>query len=450
MATPGERWDNRSLFILIWPLVIEQLLAVAMGTVDTVMVSSVGEFAVSGVNIIDNINNLLIIAFTALSTGGAVVVSQYIGRRDSQKVNIASRQLFYIVTAVSLFIMIIALGIRQPIIRFFYGDIASDVMDASMIYFFITAMSYPFLAIYSASAALFRSAGNSKVTMRIAIIVNIVHVIGNYFFIYHLKIGITGAAISTLVSRIIAAIVLTIMLMKNRRGPINLHGLFKINFNIPIIKSILNIGIPSALESSMFQIGRLFTQRLFALFGTSAIAANAVTSVVNSISFMPGNAFGLALVTVVGQCVGAGDYAGAKRYANKLLRISWIIIIVMSGFIFVFLDPIIHLFSLSPEARELATSFIRVYCVTMAIGWTFSFALPCALRAAGDARYVMISAATTMWTVRVAGAYFLVYVVNAGPISVWLAMGADMIARSVFFLARWLSGKWQNKKVLAD
>ncbi|MCL2832783.1 MAG: MATE family efflux transporter, partial [Treponema sp.] len=189
MAAP-ERWDNRSLFVLIWPLIIEQFLAVAMGASDTIMVSSVGEFAVSGVNVVDNINNLLIIAFTALSTGGAVVTSQYIGRKDSQKVNIASCQLFYIVAAVSVFIMMVTLILRRPIIIFFYGNVGDDVMGAALIYFFITAASYPFLAIYSASAALFRAAGNSQVTMRIALIVNIIHIVGNYFFIYVFKIGV--------------------------------------------------------------------------------------------------------------------------------------------------------------------------------------------------------------------------------------------------------------------
>jgi len=449
-APGGERWDNRSLFVLIWPLVIEQILAVTMGAVDTVMVSSVGEFAVSGVNIIDNINNLLIIAFTALSTGGAVVVSQYIGRRDNQKVNIASRQLFYFVTVVSIVMMTFALCLRVPIIKFFYGNIGPEVLAAASVYFLITAISYPFLALYSASAALFRASGNSKVTMRIAIMVNVIHIIGNYYFIYHLKIGIMGAAISTLVSRILAAIILIYLLMNNRRGPLSLEGLFKVSINVPILKSILKIGIPSALESSMFQFGRIFTQRLFAPFGTSAMAANAVTSVINSFSFMPGNAFGMALLTVVGQCIGAGDYDGAKKYANKLLKIAWGIIFVLSALIFIFTDPLIELFSLSPEAKVLAKSFIQVHCFAMALGWTFSFALPNALRAAGDARFVMMVAAATMWTVRVTGAYFLVYVVKAGPISVWYAMGADMIARAIFYLTRWLSGKWKEKKVISD
>ena len=450
MINKEERWSNHSLFILIWPLIIEQVLAVTMGAADTIMVTSVGEFAVSGVNIIDNINNLLIIAFTALSTGGAVVVSQFIGRKDSQKVNIASRQLYYIVASVSVIIMVIAVSMRHIIILFFYGNIETDVMDAASVYFLITAISYPFLAIYSASAALFRAAGNSKITMRIALMVNIINIAGNYYLIYHVKIGTAGAAISTLVSRIIAAVILTVLLMNNRRGSLNINGLFKMQFNRPIIDSILKVGIPSGLESSMFQVGRLFTQRLFTPFGTSAFAANAVTSVINSFSFMPGTAFGLALLTVVGQCIGAGDYDGAKRYAAKILKIAWVTIFLMSLGIYLSMDNLIGLFHLGPDAYQMTKTFLSIHCITMALVWVFAFALPNALRAAGDARYVMVAASVTMWTIRVSAAYFLVYLLKMGPISVWLAMGADMTARAICFLTRWMGGKWKDKKVISD
>jgi putative MATE family efflux protein len=419
-----------------------------MGTADTIMVSSVGEFAVSGVNIIDNINNLLIIAFTALATGGAVVASQYIGRRDSESASLAARQLYYIVSGVSLFIMVAALCFNWHIIRLLYGNLESDVMNAATIYFIITALSYPFLAIYSSSAALFRAAGNSKVTMSIALMVNILHIVGNSIFIYVLKIGIAGVAISTLVSRILAALILTALLMHNKKGSVSLAGLFKIKFVGPTLRSILRIGIPSGLESSMFQIGRLLTQRIFTTFGTTALAANAVASTISSFSFMPGNAFGMALLTVVGQCVGAGDYEAAKRYTAKIMKSAFCSLLIMCILILIFMENMLSLFSLSPETQELAKSFIRVYLVFMIIGWIFSFALPNALRAAGDARYVMMVATISMWTVRVSLAYILTFYFRLGPISVWLAMGMDFIVRGTCFLLRWLHGGWQNKKVI--
>jgi putative MATE family efflux protein len=427
---------------------IEQILAVTMGAVDTAMVSSVGEYAISGVNIVDNINNLLIIAFAALCTGGSVVVSQYIGRRDAANARLASRQLVYIVTGVSILIMIVTVTVRRPLISLIYGDIEDNVMGASSTYLMITSLSFPMLALYNACAALFRSAGNSKVTMRTALLVNILNIGGNAFFIFGLKMGVAGAAFSTLISRSAAAAVLMFMLITNRRDPISLAGILKIKIVSSMVHTILNVGIPSGLESSMFQIGRLLTQRIFTAFGTAAIAGNAIASVVNSFSFMPGNAYGMVLLTVVGQCVGAGDYTAAKRNTVKIMKLSYITLFVMNFFIYIFMEPVVSIFNLSDEAHDLAKSFLRVHCVSMTIGWAMSFGLPNALRAAGDAQYVMIVASVSMWTVRVSAAYILSYGLGVGPLGVWLAMGGDFISRGTCYLIRWLGGKWEKQRVI--
>jgi putative MATE family efflux protein len=419
-----------------------------MGAADTMMVSTVGEFAVSGVNIIDNINNLLIIAFSALATGGTVITSQYIGRRDTKNSSLASRQLIYIVMMTAFVIMGISLCFRRPIIRLLYGNVEADVMEAASVYFLITALSYPFLALYNANAALFRSMGNSRVTMLIALLVNILNIGGNSYFIYGLHIGVAGAALSTLISRIIAALLTFFLLTRNRAIPVSLSGIFKIRFIRPMIRKILNVGIPSGLESSMFQIGRLLTQRIFISFGTRAFAANAIAGVINSFSFMPGMAYGMALLTIVGQCVGAGDYGAAKKQTVKIMKITYITLFIISALIYIFMEPLISLFNLSSEAHDMAKTFLQVHCISMAIGWPMSFALPNALRAAGDARYVMIVASVSMWTVRVSAAYLLAFPLGLGPLGVWIAMGADFISRGTCYLVRWLGGKWQTKQVL--
>ncbi|MCL2319535.1 MAG: MATE family efflux transporter [Treponema sp.] len=443
-----ERWNNRALFRLLWPFVIEQVLGVTMGAADTVMVSSVGEFAVSGVNIIDNINNLLIIAFISLATGGAVVCSQYIGRQDTKNVRLASRQLVYSVTIVSLVITVLALLFRRPVIRAFYGAIDNDVMNAAMIYFLITNLSNPLLALYNSCAALFRAAGNSQVPMRVALLVNVIHIAVNAYFLFVLHIGVAGVALSTFLSRAIAAVVLLGMLVKNRHYPVSLAGIQKIKLDFPMIRKILNIGLPTGLEQSMFQFGRLLTQRVFPFFGTSIIAANAVASVINSFSFMTGNAFALALITVVGQCIGAGDFETAKNYTAKIIKVTWLSTFIISAAIFAFRGSLLDLFRLSPEAHAAARSFVTVHCFSMAIGWTFSFALPSALRAAGDARYIMVVGTVSMWLVRVFFAYFLSLILKLGPIGVWFAMGGDFVFRGIFFIFRWKSGRWQKIKVI--
>jgi Na+-driven multidrug efflux pump len=208
------------------------------------------------------------------------------------------------------------------------------------------------------------------------------------------------------------------------------------------------VGIPSGLEGSMFQTGRLLTQRIFTSFGTAAIAGNAIASVVNSFSFMPGNAYCMALLTVVGQCIGAGDYGGAKKNTVKIMKMSWFTLFVLSGLIFIFMEPLIGLFNLSPEAHALAKSFLQVHCVSKAVGWAFSFALPNALRAAGDVRYVMWSSAFSMFAVRVSFAYLITFAFQVGPLGVWIAMGLDFLVRGSFFVSRWFSGKWQSKRVI--
>jgi putative MATE family efflux protein len=443
-----EKWNPRALFRLIWPLIIEQVLAVTMGAADTVMITSVGEHAVSGVNIVDNINNLLIIAFTALATGGAVVVSQYVGRRDHRNAGVAAKQLIYAVSIISVLIMVFAFFFRRPIIRIIYGNMEADVMEAAAVYMMVTCLSYPFLAIYNANGALFRAVGNSKVTMRIALLVNVLNIGGNAFFIFVLHWGVMGAALSTLISRVLAAITTLVLLYRGHGRPLSIQGLLHFRLLRPMLRSILNVGLPSGLESSMFMVGRLLTQRIFPVFGTAAMAGNAVAGVVNSFSFMPGSACGMALLTIVGQCVGAGDYGAAKKQCKQIMKITYIITAALSLLIWIFRDPLIGIFRLSQEARDFGSIFLQIHCVSMILAWPLSFALPNALRAAGDARYVMWVATISMWTLRVSMSYIFTFALGLGPLGVWLGMGADFIGRGSFYLGRWLRGRWQTKRVI--
>lgn len=419
-----------------------------MGVTATVMVSPIGEFAVSGVNIIDNINFLFIIAFIALSTGGAVVVSQYIGRGNYQSASLASKQLIYIVIIVSIVIALIALLFREPVIRIIYGSIDDDVMSAAMTFFFFSALSYPVVALYSVFAALFRSMGNSQIPMRVSLLMNVLHILLNILFLYGMEMGVTGVALSAFLSRVAATIIIITILATSTRFPISIAGILKVKFVPHIIRQILNIGVPTGLEQSMFMLGRLLTQRIFPFFGTGIIAANAVASVVSSVSFMAGNALGFALLTVVGQNLGAGDVEAAKRDTAKILKISWIIVSTISAATFIFSNFFIGFFNLSYDSQESANLFLRVHSITMIVGWTLSFVLPNALRAAGDAKYVMLVAAVSMWLVRVISAYLLSFTFGIGPLGVWLAMAGDFIVRGIFYFLRWRSGRWQNKKVI--
>jgi putative MATE family efflux protein len=449
---PAERWKNKALFQLLWPLVIEQILMVTMGIADTVMVSTIGEFAVSGVSIVDVINNLFIIAFGALATGGSVVVSQYIGRKNEKRSAQSSRQLVYASLGVSFFIMLIGVFLRKPILSLVYGNIESNVMEAASIYFLISALGYPVLALYNASAALFRSMGNSRIPMLTSLFVNILNIGGNAILIFGFRMGIAGAALATLISRTTAAFFLTTLLVrgKYRYSPVSLSGILRIHIDLSIIKSILNVGIPSGIESSTFQVGKILVSRIFTSFGTPAIAANAIATSINSFSYMPGTAFGMGLLTVAGQCIGAKDYVAVKKYTKKIITWGYIVLAVLNSLILLFAAPLSGIFNLGPQAAQLLKSYLRIHSVAAPLFWPLAFIVPNALRAAGDGKYCMITSTITMWIVRITIAHLLAYPLGIGSTAVYYAMGADFALRGFLFTRRWMSGRWQKKNVLAD
>jgi len=448
VVLPPVDWNNKRLFTLFWPLIIEQLLMVMMGIIDMVMVSSVGEHAVSGVSLVETINFLMITAFNAIATGGSVVTSQYLGRKEEKNACGSAKQLIYISVIISVTLMIFTIFTRRLMLKTIFGNIADDVMRSADVYFLFIAISYPFLALYTAAAAMFRSMGNSKIPMQTVILMNILNVAGNALFIFVMKWGVAGAALSTLIGRIAVAVILFHLLVKDKTRAINLDGITNIKLEGATIRRILNIGIPSGLESAMFQVGKILVTRIFTIFGTAAIAANAVGATINSIAFMPGSGYGMGLLIVTGQCIGAGDYLAAKRHTKKVVTLSYITYLIININIFIFMNPIISSFNLSAEAHNMCMLFLRVHCVTSTLFWCPSFVLPNSLKAAGDARYVMIIAICSMWFVRVCAAYPLSFTLGFGPVGVYLAMGADFLFRGIFYTRRWLSNKWIEKKVI--
>lgn len=311
-------FDFKALVRLIIPLVIEQFLLMSVGMADTIMVTSAGEAAVSGVSLVDNINLLLLQIFAALSTGGAVVVSQYIGRREKEEARKAAKQLIYTVLAASTFIMTIALIFRQHILSLVFGSIDPDVMDNALVYFLSTAAAYPFMAIYNAGSALFRAEGNSKVSMFNSLVVNIVNISVNAILIYGFDMGALGAGLGTLSSRVVAAVSI-LVLWQRKDNELRIDKLFRLEIQKEKIRKILSVGIPNGLENGMFQVGRLIVLSLTTTFGTNAVAANAIGGSIAGVLNVPGMAIGLALITVVGQCMGAGRTEEAVQYTKLSL-----------------------------------------------------------------------------------------------------------------------------------
>lgn len=437
-------FSNRRLGRLIVPLVIEQGLTMLVGMCDGMMVSSVGEAAISGVSLVDMINAVVLTLFAALATGGAVITSQLLGARELQKARQSAGQLVLMSAGLGVGTMTLCLVFAQGMMRLFFGSIAPDVMAAGLQYFRITALSFPFIALYNAGAAIFRSMGNSRISMKVSLLMNVINIGGNALCIYVLKMGVAGVAVPTLVSRAVAAILILVLAAKsNQEIRLQKDGLTRVDGNM--MGRILSIGIPSACENAVFQLGRLVVVSMIALFGTSQTSANAVANTLDGVGIIVGQAMGLAMVTVIGQCVGAGDMEQASYYLKKLMLWSYLFVGATNVLLILFLNPIIGLYSsLSPETVTLARNLVLIHSGFAIVMWPASFVLPNALRAANDVRFTMWVGIGSMITFRVIGSWVLCVQLGWGAMGVWTAMVIDWVCRISFFLPRTLSGKWKK------
>lgn len=440
-------FTRKDIVRLMVPLVIEQVLAVAIGMADTMMVSSCGEAAVSGVSLVDSINVLLINIFSALATGGSIICAQYIGRDDHANANASAKQLIVATFLISAAIMIICLFGNAPILSVVFPNTEKSVMNNCITYFFWSAISYPFLGVYNAGAALFRSMGNSRITMIISLAMNLLNICGNAILIFGCGMGVAGAAIATLASRIFGAVIILYLLRWRSHG-ITLDSLLHWRLDFKMIRTILKIGIPNGLENGMFQIGKILVQGLVASFGTVAIAANAVGNSIASMATIPGAAVGLGMITIVGQCIGAKRYDEAKRYMFRLTGLAYVLMIIVNIILFLLLNPLIGLFNLSAETASITSVLLIYHGIMSSILWPMAFTLPNGLRAANDVKYTMLVSVISMWACRIGLSYILASFLNLGVLGVWIAMTIDWAVRIIFFLGRVISGKWKKKEII--
>ena len=452
LQAPGELdgpllFNGKALAALIFPLVAEQFLAIAIGMADTVMVSGVSESAVSAISLVDTVNILLIQLFSAMSTGGAVVAAQYIGKGEPHNACAAAKQLMYVSLFISLGIMAATLAFCRPILRLCFGALSESTMAYCETYFLLSAVSYPFLALYNGGAALLRAMGNSKASLFTSIVMNIINVGGNALLIYGLRMEVAGAATASLVARAIGALVM-VKLLLDQHSLIHLERPLHPELNRSMVGRIFRLGIPNGLENSMFQIGKLLVAGILAVFTESVIAANAVAGNIATMVNLPGIAIGLGMVTVVGQCIGAGNIRQARYYTRLLLAIVYALMLVTTTVLFFFCEPVVRIFNLSQEGVDAAVEVLRFYAISAAILWPASFTVPNALRAAGDARFTMIVAVLSMWIFRIAFSYVLCFGLNMGLMGVWVAMVIDWLARAIAFVWRYRGEKWLQKKVV--
>lgn len=434
-------FSNRDLRKLLIPLMLEQLLNCFMGMIDTVMVSNVGSAAISAVSLVDSINVLVIQAFSALAAGGAIICAHFIGSGDKKGANLAARQVLLSITIISVIITVFCFAFKTPLLKLIFGSVEKSVMTASQTYFFYTALSFPFIALYDCGASIFRAQENSRCPMVISVISNVLNVAGNAWMIWGLHMGVAGAAIATLISRIFCAVTVLYFLHRPKQE-IVVRDYLKIRPDFKMVKKILAIGIPSGVENGMFQFGKLAIQSTVSTLGTAAIAAQAMTATLEALSGMAAAGVGIGLMTVVGQCIGAGRKDEAVYYIKKLTVIGEVVIVICSIAVFAITKPVTILGGMEAQSAGMCVTMMLAVTIVKPLVWTASFIPAYGLRAAGDVKFSMLVSALSMWVFRVSLCVCLCRYFEFGPMAVWIGMFTDWTVRGIIFTWRFYSKKW--------
>jgi putative MATE family efflux protein len=442
-----KMFSNRDLTRLIVPLFIEQLLLMVVGMADTVMVSIAGEAAISGVSIVNDVNNLIIQLLAALAGGGAVIVSQYLGLGDERKTRLSASQLVMISGLISFGFGLFSLLFYQQILQILYSSVEVDVMNAAKTYFWITALSFPFLGIYNSGAALYRSMNRTNTTMFVSILMNVINIVGNYIGVYILHLGVAGVAWPTLLSRMVAAVIM-IGLSFNQENPVSIDWKDIFSWHGAELKKILTIAVPNGVENGLFQFGKILLSMFVTTYGTSQIAANGVVNSLCTLCYATEAALQLAVVSIIGRCVGANDYPQAEYYTKKFMKLGILLAFINNAFAFLIMPYALKLYTLSSETYDLALFMLRMECVAIIFLHTLAFVLPSAMRAAGDAKYTMLIGVASMFISRVGGAYLLGTVLRMGVSGTRLAWYIDWTTRLLLFVHRYRSKKWENYRMV--
>lgn len=440
-------FTNAQLKKMIIPLFVEQFLVLLVGISDTFMVSYAGEAAVSGVSLVNSFNTIFIYIFTALASGGAVVISQYIGNKDNNKGSEASSQLLMFSTAFSIILTVLVLLGGENMLGLLFGRVETSVMEACMTYLYITAVSFPFLAIYNAGASVYRSMGRTKETMYISVISNLINIIGNAIGVFVLKAGVAGVAWPSTIARIVSAIMMTRLCM-HKENAVYFRKDYILEWNGSLLRKIFSIAVPNGVENGIFQLVKVALSSIVALFGTYQIAANGVAQTIWSLASVCSSAMGPVFITVIGQCMGSKDTDAAEYYFGKLLKINFVMSIVWNALIFAITPLMMPLFNLENETKQLIIILVLIHNIFNAIMMPFSGSLGNGLRAAGDVKFTMYVSVGSTLIVRLILSYVFALTFNMGVIGIAFAMCADWTARAIIFYIRYRKGTWKNFSVI--
>ena len=433
---------------MILPLLMEQFLLMLVGLADTMVVSYAGEAAVSGVSLVNSFNTIFINLFTALASGGAVVVSQYIGRRDMKMASESSSQLLMVATVFAVVISIPVLIWKVPLLKGLFGKVEPDVMEACKTYLRISVYSFPALGIYNAGTALYRSIGKTSVTTKISIVSNLINVAGNLIGVFVFRAGVAGVAYPSLIARTFSAVVITLLCFREKE--VRYVGRWIFQGNRELLKKMLSIAIPNGVESGIFQFVKVALSSVVALFGTYQIAANGISQSIWSVAALISVTMGPVFITVIGQCMGAGDIRQAEYYFRKLTKVTVCISVAWNTLIFLITPLLIKIFAVSRQTGQMILYLVLIHNIANAVVFPFADPLGKGLRAAGDAMFTMGISLFTTIGVRLILSILLGIVLDLGVIGIALAMCLDWTVRGVIFWIRFRQGKWKTYRVIGE
>ncbi len=428
-------------------MLIDQIMISLMGLIDSIMVSSIGEAAISGVSLGDSLSGMLTTIFSALGTGGTVIISQYVGKGDRRNANFAMRQCIFSVASLALLTMAICLIFNGKLLTLMYGETDKTIYNHATAYLPFIAISYPFIAFNSAVFGALRAIGNTKAAMYISVFINILNVGGNAFFIYGCGMGADGAALSTLIVRIIGAVISFSLLYRGTEA-LSLRGFFPFKINMTIIQSIMKVAVPVAIETVLFVLGGVIYKRFANMLGTNELAAHSIGFTINGFLGIPGNAICSVMVIITGQLIGAGNIEESKYQIKRFIGITTACFIITYTLGFFCTDLFASLYHLSAESTDCLRTIMLILMLSMPIAWPSGFVPAGALRAAGDGKFTMYTAVLSMWIMRVSAGYLLSITLGFGLAGLWLGMVLDWASRSIVFIIRLRGKKWYAKKLI--
>jgi len=441
MNIQSNLFTDHDLKNLIVPLFIEQFLLAFVGIVDTFVVSYAGEADVSGVSLVNSFNTVFIFLSTALATGGAVIINQYIGTGKKDLAGRSASQLFTFSLVSSVLFSVLILVFSRPLLNLLFGKVEPDVMTACMTYLRISAYSFPALAVYNAGAALCRSTGKANVTMNISAAANVVNIIGDSIGVFYLHCGVSGVAYPSLLSRMIMAVGVTVYCMSQGRE-IRYCRKDIMAWDQSLLGKILSVAIPNGIENGVHQFVKVALSSMVALFGTWQIAANGVAQSIWSLAALMGLAMAPVYTTVIGQCMGARDIDAADYYFKKLTKISFLLSVLWNALIFALTPLFLKVYAISKDTAALVIILVLINNIFNGLAYPFAGPLGNGLRAAGDIRYTMIISVFLTVAARLFFSALFGIWMNLGVIGIAWGMSIDIVIRGILFVRRFKSRKW--------